>query len=208
MRPTQLLVSEHLLIEQVLTCLEKMAAVCEAEGELDRGAVEQALDFMLDFAEGCHHRKEVIYFSEQLPAREGRPLAISVRALLRGGGRRRRHLAALNAAAVGAAAGVPGALRYFAEHARAYAGLLRARIRSEDRYLVWLVEGAPAGEGKEPGSDPTEEPVCHIATADAQAGFCRTANDLADRFHVPRAAIVWGEDPVEALVDQELGVGD
>ena len=58
MQPTDILTTEHRLIEQVLNCLEKIAWQSEANKKLDKKSAAEAIDFCRSFADGCHHAKE------------------------------------------------------------------------------------------------------------------------------------------------------
>ena len=51
--PIQQLMEEHRVIEQVLAALE-----AAARRELQFPFYEQAVDFIVNFADGCHHAKE------------------------------------------------------------------------------------------------------------------------------------------------------
>lgn len=58
MKPTELLMQEHRVIEQVLDCLEIMAQRANAGDKLDVESAKQAIDFFGNFADKCHHGKE------------------------------------------------------------------------------------------------------------------------------------------------------
>jgi len=58
MKPTDILMSEHRVIEQVLDCLEKILAQCTSENKLDTASAKQAIEFFRGFADHCHHGKE------------------------------------------------------------------------------------------------------------------------------------------------------
>ena len=58
MRPTEILMQEHRVIEQVLDCLETMAQRAEAGEGVDLESAKQAIDFFRNFADRCHHGKE------------------------------------------------------------------------------------------------------------------------------------------------------
>src|SRR6516165_8465061 len=58
MRPTEILKSEQRIIEQVLTCLERIAGEGLQEGRVPGDAAAEALKFFREFADGCHHKKE------------------------------------------------------------------------------------------------------------------------------------------------------
>ncbi len=57
MRPTEILMQEHRVIEQVLNCLEIIAQRAEADSKLDTDSANQAIDFLRNFADRCHHGK-------------------------------------------------------------------------------------------------------------------------------------------------------
>ena len=80
MKPTEILSGEHRVIEQVLTCLERIAEQCAAEGRLDRTSAEQALEFFRNFADRCHHGKEEVHLFPALEAkgfpRDGGPTGV------------------------------------------------------------------------------------------------------------------------------------
>ena len=50
MKATEILMDEHRVIEQVLTCLEKLADRCEAGEKLDSNSALEALEFLRNFA--------------------------------------------------------------------------------------------------------------------------------------------------------------
>lgn len=58
MKPTEVLMQEHRVIELVLSCLDRMADNCDAGLPLDIEAATQAIDFFRVFADKCHHGKE------------------------------------------------------------------------------------------------------------------------------------------------------
>ena len=58
MQPTDILMTEHRLIEQVLNCLEKIVQQAEAEKKLEKKSALEAIEFCRAFADGCHHAKE------------------------------------------------------------------------------------------------------------------------------------------------------
>jgi hemerythrin-like domain-containing protein len=58
MEATEILSSEHRVIERVLTSLEKAAMRLENGEPFRPGFFIQATDFIRGFADGCHHKKE------------------------------------------------------------------------------------------------------------------------------------------------------
>ena len=58
MKPTEILSSEHRVIEGVLDCLEAMVGQAKAAGRLEPQPAKDAVAFFRDFADRCHHGKE------------------------------------------------------------------------------------------------------------------------------------------------------
>lgn len=140
MKPTEILMQEHRVIEQVLDCLDAMAARCVQDGRLDAGSALEAVDFFRSFADRCHHAKE----EEQLfPMMERRgfdphsgPTAVMRQEHVQG----RALIAAMEAAAPGAGAGEAAANAAWLEAARQYSGMLRMHIQKEDHCLFPMAD--------------------------------------------------------------------
>ncbi|MGE0480581.1 MAG: hemerythrin domain-containing protein [Phycisphaerae bacterium] len=137
-RPTEILKAEHRVIERVLTALERFAA----QERIDADAVGRAIDFLRNFADGCHHFKEENELFPRMQAagvpREGGPLGCMLdehalgRALIRQMG---DHLAA-------AARGDADAEHVLRTAAAGYVELLRNHIWKEDHVLFDLADRA------------------------------------------------------------------
>ena len=80
MKPTEILSAEHRVIEQVLNCLEKMAAQAEKTGTLDKVSATDAVNFFRTFADQCHHGKEEAHLFPAMEAkgfpRQGGPTGV------------------------------------------------------------------------------------------------------------------------------------
>ena len=80
MKATEILKSEHRMIEQVLNCLEKMAETACVSRVFDRDSAREALEFFRHFADRCHHGKEEdILFQRMIERgfpRQAGPLAV------------------------------------------------------------------------------------------------------------------------------------
>jgi len=134
-RPTDILSEEHRIIEIMLACVERMTEQARQGGKLDKEAATQAIDFIRNFADKCHHAKEEDRLFPAMVAKgipsEGGPVAVMLaeheqgRAYVRG---MAEHLEA-------AASGDEQALERFNENARGYVGLLRDHIYKEDNIL-------------------------------------------------------------------------
>jgi hemerythrin-like domain-containing protein len=177
------LMEEHRVIEQVLTCLERMADRCEAGEKLDGSSAVEALVFFRFFADRCHHGKEEGHLFPLLEARglprEGGPTGVMLHEHEEG-----RRLVAAMGVAVEKDSPVE-----FAQHARAYVRHLREHIRKEDQCLFPMAARALSDAEAETLFRSFE----HVESADMGEGtheqYLRLANDLADRFDVSRAKV-------------------
>ncbi|HEY4743282.1 MAG TPA: hemerythrin domain-containing protein [Desulfuromonadaceae bacterium] len=137
---TQALVVEHRLILRMIALLERNAART-ATGAYDNWQFYlDGVDFIRNYADRFHHAKEEHVLFEALVAngmpRDNSPVA----AMLMEHDQGRAHVKAMEAAAREALAGRPGQEAAIAEHALAYAELLREHIAKEDGILYPLAE--------------------------------------------------------------------
>ncbi|MFO0880700.1 MAG: hemerythrin domain-containing protein [Gemmataceae bacterium] len=134
MKATEVLMTEHRVIEKVLSCLEAMATQAEEQGNLEMESASQALDFFRGFADHCHHGKEEGYLFPLLEARGlprvGGPIAVMLHEHEVG-----RQLLAEMAMAVDQQS--PAA---FVPPARSYIQLLRDHIWKEDQRLLRMAD--------------------------------------------------------------------
>jgi hemerythrin-like domain-containing protein len=140
MRPTEILSNEHRIIEVMLNCLERMAERSVAGGKLDRDDAEQAIDFIRNFADGCHHGKEEAHLFQTLASkgmpRDFGPIGVMLSEHEQG----RAFVRAMAANIVKASEGEQSALQGFAAAANGYVQLLRAHIGKEDNILFPMAE--------------------------------------------------------------------
>ena len=140
MKPTEILSAEHRVIERVLGCLDKIADDAQNAGRLDERNARDAIDFLRNFADRCHHGKEENNLFPALEAqgfpRDGGPVGVMLHEHDEGRG----HIRAMDEAVVQASAGQPEAVRRFVEHARSYTDLLRQHIQKEDNILFVLAD--------------------------------------------------------------------
>jgi hemerythrin-like domain-containing protein len=138
MKLTEILSSEHRVIEQVVAALEAAADRLDAGRPLRPGFFEDATRFIREFSDGCHHAKEERVLFPAL-ARHGLsadsgPVAVMLYEHDEG----RRLTAGMRDAAARLAARQPGAADVAADYARAYAALLAQHIFKEDNILFPL----------------------------------------------------------------------
>jgi hemerythrin-like domain-containing protein len=188
MKPTEILTSEHRVIEQVLDCLEALAHQCRSSGVLDRQAAEDAIDFFRNFADRCHHGKEEAHLFPALEARgfprDGGPTGVMLYEHEQG----RAHVRAMADSIHAAAAGDPAAQHSFLAHAEDYVGLLREHIRKEDHCLFATANQALTEEDQENLLGAFARVEAEEMGAGTHAKYLKIANRLAEQFGVAQAA--------------------
>jgi hemerythrin-like domain-containing protein len=137
--PTQVLKDEHRIIEQVLEAMEARLATL-GSGPFPRAFFEQAIDFIVNFADGCHHAKEEERFFPVLERRgiprEGGPIACMLKEHVQG----RDYVARMRANLDAAGRGDAAAAAEVARCASGYVSLLRSHITKEDTVLFRLAD--------------------------------------------------------------------
>jgi hemerythrin-like domain-containing protein len=139
MRPTEILSGEHRVIEQVLTCLERVADRAETDA-LDCASGRDVVEFLQGFADRCHHGKEE---ARLFPAMErcGLPADAGPTAVMRAEhDTGRRAVRAMAAAVADAERGDAAAAGRFVREARAFVDLLRDHIAKEDQVLFPMAD--------------------------------------------------------------------
>jgi hemerythrin-like domain-containing protein len=140
MKATEVLMSEHRVIERVLLTLESGASRLENGAPLRPGFFLEVTDFAKGFADGCHHMKEegVLFPAMQKNGvpNQGGPIGVMLseheagRALIR----------SLREAASRMQSGDPSARPLVIQSARGYAALLRQHIYKEDNILFPMAD--------------------------------------------------------------------
>jgi hemerythrin-like domain-containing protein len=140
MTPTEILSNEHRVIEQVLTCLERIAEACQENQRLDRASAEQALDFLRNFADRCHHGKEETHLFPAMEAkgfpRDGGPTGVMLHEHDQG----RAFIRGMAEAIENATTGDSAAIDRFVANAQGYVALLREHIQKEDQRLFVMAD--------------------------------------------------------------------
>ncbi len=140
MRPTQILSDEHRVIEVVLACLDQFVAQSRIAGSVDKEIAGKFIDFVRNFADGCHHNKEEKHLFTMLESkgasREHGPVAVMLYEHVLGRGYIKVMAENLPAAANGDAT----AVRHFCDNADGYIQLLRLHIAKEDNILFPLAD--------------------------------------------------------------------
>jgi hemerythrin-like domain-containing protein len=135
MRATDVLSSDHRLIERVIAALGAAARRLEANEAVRPGFFLDAARFIQGFADGCHHRKEegVLFraMNEHGMPTEAGPIAVMLHEHEMG----RAYTRAMREAAERLQAGDEAAKAEVAAAARGYAAVLSQHIMKEDNIL-------------------------------------------------------------------------
>ncbi len=140
MQATDILSSEHRVIENVIASLEAGASRLENGQIIRPGFFIEATDFIKGFADGCHHLKEegVLFTAMQahgMPI-QGGPIAVMLAEHEQG----RAFTRGLRTAAEALERGDQSARQAIIDNARGYATLLRAHIMKEDNILFPMAD--------------------------------------------------------------------
>ncbi len=190
MKPTDILMTEHRVIEVVLDCLEGIVGEAAAQGRLDKDAAGQAIDFFKMFADTCHHGKEEVHLFPMMEARgynrENGPTGQMLLEHEEG----RAHIQGMREALDKAAEGDQPALREFARHAQGYVNLLREHIRKEDHCLFPMANQAMS----ETDQQELASRFHHVESQEMGEGthekYLAIAGALAAKYGVENAAAV------------------
>lgn len=187
MQATDILSSEHRVIEQVIVALDAAADRIDAGGEVRPGFFIDAARFIRDYADGYHHAKEEgVLFTAM--ARAGMPTEQGpIGVMLYEHERARELTAGLAAAARRFADGDAGMADTVTDYARSYAELLTQHIFKEDNILFPM-----AGQAIPPHAhDAVVAEFARIEDAQAARGpkqsFVELAQALCDEMGVDLA---------------------
>lgn len=140
MKPTEILSSEHRVIEVMLSVLEKMVAQTTRDGRLDKDDANTAVTFIKTFADTCHHGKEEGQLFPAMEAkgvpREYGPIGVMLNDHEIG----RQFVRQMAAHIDAASEGDPQAVQAFCDGATGYVQLLRAHIHKEDHILFPMAQ--------------------------------------------------------------------
>jgi hemerythrin-like domain-containing protein len=188
MKPTEVLSAEHRVIEQVLDCLEQIAARAESTRALDVESARTALEVLRTFADRCHHGKEENCLFPKLESR-GFPTHVGpVAVMLQEHESGRAEIRAMDAALETLSRNDSSGHQSFAAAARRYVALLRDHIAKEESILFPMAESmlTPADR------DDVLNSFQAVELVDIRPGtherMLALADALADRYQVARAA--------------------
>jgi hemerythrin-like domain-containing protein len=187
MIPTDILMTEHRLIEQVLNCLEKIVQQATKDGKLEKTSALEALDFCRSFADGCHHAKEEAHLFPAMQANGFSGGCSPVAVMQREHELGRLYIQGMAATVDAASAGDPEALKWFVQHGQSYVKLLREHIQKEDTCLFPAANHRLAETDQQHLLAAFEKVEAEELGKGTHEKYHALANALADRFGVPRA---------------------
>jgi len=189
MQPTDILMNEHRVIEQVLNCLERILEQCTTEKKLDTKSAKQAIEFFRSYADRCHHGKEEAHLFPVMQANGFSGGCSPVVVMLREHELGRLYIQGMDAVIEPAAAGDPESLKWFIQHGQSYLNLLKEHIRKEDICLFPAANHRLAEKDQQQLLAAFEKDEAEELKQGTYEACLKIANELADRFGVPRATI-------------------
>ena len=142
MKPTEILSSEHCVIEHILKALTMAADKIREDQQVRPGFFIDASDFIKEFADGCHHKKEegVLFkaMAESGMSLQNGPIAVMLHEHEQG----RLYTREMREAARRLELGDDSARKAIVENALGYTTLLRQHIYKEDNILFPMANRA------------------------------------------------------------------
>jgi hemerythrin-like domain-containing protein len=154
---------------------------------LDGRSAREAIDFFRNFADRCHHGKEETHFFPAMEAkgflRDAGPTGVMLREHDEG----RAFIRGMNEAVESATAGVLSACEEFVQNAEGYLDLLRQHIYREDHCLFGMADQAFSEFDQKKLLDAFARVEAEEIGKATHEKYLRLANELAERWNVPKA---------------------
>jgi len=139
-RGTEVLMTEHRAIERVLDVLEKMMDKFETEDKLEVKTLSDIVDFLRNFADGCHHAKEEKLLFPTLNAKGMPTNSGPVAVMLHEHDNGRRYIRGISGGIEKYQSDPAKAKKEIIENGRGYIDLLRQHIFKEDNILFPMAD--------------------------------------------------------------------
>jgi hemerythrin-like domain-containing protein len=140
MKATEILMDEHRVIERVIASLETAANRLSSGQAFPIDFFLKAADFIKNFADGCHHKKEegVLFVAlvQNGMSKEAGPVAVMLAEHEEG----RRLTRGMREGAERVQSGDQAAISQVTQNALGYVALLRQHIQKEDRILFPMAD--------------------------------------------------------------------
>lgn len=185
MRATDVLSSDHRLIERLIHALELGADRLEAGEPVRPQFFTDAVRFIRGYADGTHHHKEegVLFPAMQVhgvPV-DGGPITVMLYEHERG----REFTRGLDAAALRLASGDAGAARDVIVNVRRYAELLSQHIAKEDNVLFRIAERVLPGDAQDDVADAFAAIDAARPAGETRADYSALVEALAAEMNIP-----------------------
>ncbi len=190
MKPTNMLVNEHRIIEQVLNCLERMTERCASKGRLEEAPAREAIGFFRAFAECAHLAKEEAHLFPLVAGTKCpqgcHPSELTTREDQHG----HAHLQAMEEAIEGAAAGEKDSVKRFMHHGQEYIALLMRYIENEEDWLFPQANRVLDEAKQQALGERLQRHDRENQCGGSHEKYVTIANRLADQLGVPRAELI------------------
>ena len=178
MRATEDLKTEHRAIERMLAVLEAAAQRLDDSEPVRPDLFRDAVDFVRNFADRCHHGKEEENLFPRMEAagvpRAGGPLAVMLLEHDKG----REYVAAIAGAIDAYEGGDRSAARVIVDNARGYAALLRQHIAKEDSVLFPMADRVLSPDDQQELEQRFEEIETNVMGPGVHERYHRLLDDL------------------------------
>lgn len=192
MKPTEVLMNEHRVIEQVLDCLDAMVGRCERDGRVVEEPARQTIDFLRSFADRSHHGKEENQLFPMMEARGYNPGAGPTAVMRSEHVQGRALIRAMEAAIPGATRGDAADRSNWMTAARDYIQLLRQHIDKEDHCLFPMADQALHSADQEELARRFERVEHDEIGPGVHEKYVQLADALADQFGVRKNRVPAG----------------
>lgn len=185
MKATEILMDEHRVIEQVLSCLEKLTEESEKSKKLDHDAARDIIEFFRMYADRWHHAKEETHLFVALEARgmprEGGPTGVMLAEHELGRG----FVGQMEEAVISFEQGHLEALPHFIKAAHGYISLLREHIQKEDHCLFAMTNENLTEKEQDQLFKAFRAAERQDPKGKSHEYYLKKAQDLVRRFQIP-----------------------
>jgi hemerythrin-like domain-containing protein len=134
MKPTDELIHEHNLIQDVLNAAEREVKIIRQTGTVDLERMTKMMDFFQNYADKCHHAKEEKFLLVKMRERSADDTG-SVTSVILDHLEGRRLLSLISSDLPAASKGDANAIESVANNLESYVFMLRNHIKKEDKFI-------------------------------------------------------------------------
>lgn len=182
MTPVEILMNEHRNIERMLDCLEAMTITFLAERRIESGFAREAVAFLQEYADRCHHGKEEARLFSALEEHGLEPDCGPTAVMRHEHDQGRERIKEMVDAIAAGERNDDEAPARFARAARTYLGLLREHIQKEDHCLFPMVNQMLDTQAMQDLQKHFAQFEREGVDADKRAGLLKSLEHLEARF--------------------------